>query len=121
MKFFIEVNTRFEGMHRWESAPEAVFFLRNPHRHEFHVQARIQTFHDDRELEFILVKKQIEDWVRVLSFDLGRKSCEMLAKELAAQLLEKYGNDIERHVEVKVSEDGENGALVIYDGITGEK
>ncbi|PWB51204.1 MAG: hypothetical protein C3F06_10305 [Candidatus Methanoperedenaceae archaeon] len=115
MKIFIEINTRFEGIHRWDNAPEAVFFLRNAHRHEFHVQARIQAYHDDRELEFILVKKQIEMWVRALSFDLGQKSCEMLAKELAAFLLEKYGNDKQRHVEVRISEDGENGALVLYD------
>lgn len=111
MKTYIEVRTRFEGFHRWHDAPDEVDFLRNRHRHEFHVRARILVGHDDRELEFILVKryltKIIESWGR----ELGSFSCEMMASTLANSILAHYGL---RDLEVEVSEDGENGAVVAY-------
>jgi hypothetical protein len=60
MKKFIEVTWQFEGLHCWPSAPDEVAFLRSPHRHIFHCRARLEVFHQDREVEFILLKRNLE-------------------------------------------------------------
>lgn len=108
MKTFIKVRTRSEGIHFWPEAPEDVFFLKTPHRHEFHWTVTLEVYHDDRDLEFILVKRWIEK--EIPRGYLGTKSCEQLAKDLRTKIKEKYGM---RKVMIEVSEDGENGALLI--------
>lgn len=119
---FITVKTQFEGVHSYPDAPKEVYYLRTPHRHMFHVEAEIEVFHDDRELEFIMVKHCIDDF-----FDrnnhMGSTSCEMIAKELQDHLKQKYPiteemmlknryNHLDRKVNVRVSEDGENGVYL---------
>jgi len=112
VKNYIEVRYRFEGVHCWPDAPLAVNFLRQPHRHEFHVRARLAVTHDDRELEFILVKQHIKFFVLSrYPMDLGTRSCEQMAAEIIKSLAEEYGAN--RYIEVEVSEDGENGAVVV--------
>lgn len=122
---FIEVRTQFEGIHCWDNCPfEEVKFLRNPHRHIFHVRVRIEVFHNDRDLEFIMVKRGVENYLttkyyeKVDPFDapnLGRTSCEMIAEELHAYLNNSYKFEEgtqPRKVEIEVNEDNENGAIV---------
>lgn len=108
----IKVQTRFEFEHCWPDAPDGVAFLRNLHRHEFHVCVVMEVDHDDRELEFILVKRdldnQIEDSKQLWPTSA---SCEQMAFWIGGYLLGKYG---ERHITVEVSEDGENGAIVSF-------
>lgn len=107
MTTLISVSHQFEGFHCWPEAPVEVAFLRFPHRHMFHIKAVIEVRHDDRELEFILVKRFIADIT--MDENLGSKSCEMIAREILGALTEKYGF---RFMEVSVFEDGENGAIV---------
>jgi hypothetical protein len=116
----IIVRTQFEGVHCYPEAPEGVEFLRVPHRHIFHVEAEIETFHDDRELEFILVKREIDKFLAI-SDNIGRTSCEQIAKRVSAFIKASYplpGKTQEdedgctRKVNVKVFEDNENGAFV---------
>ena len=45
-KIFVVVKTEFEGFHSWEDAPDEVSFLRNLHRHIFHVTAKWKVNHD---------------------------------------------------------------------------
>lgn len=101
-----------EGFHSWAKAPEEVAFLRNRHRHLFHFHIQTSVSHDDREIEFLLfrqaVKKLVED-----RFCDRVGSCEQVGKWIIYQLIERYGK--ERIYIVTVSEDGENGAKVIYD------
>ena len=110
---FIDVRFQFEGLHCWPEAPDEVFFLRNLHRHIFHVRARMNVSHLDREMEFILVKRQLEKYVKENFFEggisLGRKSCEEMAGMLMHHIAEKYNRSM---VLVEVSEDGENGAIM---------
>lgn len=112
---YIEVTGQYEGYHKYENAPDEVAFLRNLHRHMFKWSALIEVFHDDRELEFFLVKRLIE--TKIVAFtswsttDLG--SCEMQAEKILNGLLAAYGHD--RFISVKVSEDGENSGWVEYD------
>lgn len=115
-KTFIIVKTQFEGMHCYPNAPEEVAFLKNPHRHMFHVEAEIEVFHEDRELEFILVKRDLNKWLA--SIQLENCSCETIAKVLQDYLKERYpvpaelNLDRTRYVNVKVFEDNENGAYL---------
>lgn len=112
MKKFIKVTTQFEGEHCYPEAPAGVMFLQNVHRHLFHVSALIEVFHDDRELEFLLVKRKLHGLClkldNILTFE--EKSCERLADRINRQLKVMYGMD--RDITVEVDEDGENGAIV---------
>lgn len=112
------VRTRFEGIHRWGGAPEEVAFLRNAHRHEFHVEVQVQQFHDDRDVEYIMLKQSVDDFIHAAHgseyqpYDLGQKSCEMIAKELIKYLMDTIPEGENRAYRAKVFEDGENGAVV---------
>jgi hypothetical protein len=105
----IEVFFTFEASHCWPDAPKPVAFLKFDHRHVFHCRARIEVLHDDRELEFILVKRCLEQEVKTWGFDLGSQSCEQMALLVLEFIMKKYGL---RRSSVSVHEDGENGAVV---------
>lgn len=110
---YIKVRTQFEGFHRYPNAGSIdprITFLESDHRHIFKVEAKISVTHDDRELEFFLVKWSIEDFIK--SGDQNHKSCEMIAREIADFLISKYGT---RYYEVIVSEDGESDGIVEYE------
>lgn len=99
-------HNEFEGIHAWLECPiEEVSFLRNDHRHIFHINSYKVVNHDDRQQEFIVLKHRIDEWLKRSYPDghLGSTSCEMLA----IRLIEAF--DLSRCV---VSEDGENGAEV---------
>ena len=100
----IIVNTKFSAIHCWPSCPiEEVGYLRNPHRHEFHVQVKTEVNHTDRDIEFINLKNKINTYIRA-NFDqkdLGATSCETICKMLSLKFNLDY---------VQVLEDGENGA-----------
>lgn len=105
-----------EGLHCWPECPyEEVKYLRDPHRHVFHIKATKKVTHDDRDVEFIMLKHKIEDYFYEKYFDsdlrlmnFGSMSCEMIAKELIAKF---------NLLRCEVSEDGENGAIVSVTGI----
>lgn len=109
MRTFITVKARKEGIHFWKDAPPEVHFLKNPHRHEFHFNVWIEVKHDDRELEFILVKRFIESVLP--PYEWGGKSCEMAAQDLSEAIKNKYGCD--RELIIEVLEDGENGSILV--------
>lgn len=107
MKIYITMTTRFEGFHRWSDAPEAASFLRARHRHVFHVKAVKEVAHDDRDIEFILLKREVDKHIALLNDtpeEVENWSCE----RWAIALVEKFGL-----AECEVSEDGENGARVV--------
>lgn len=108
----IWVTFQKEGIHKYPNAPEGVEFLKYPHRHMFHFRVAIQVFHDDRELEFILFKRELEALYADETLQLDYKSCEMMAEDLAKYIIAQYPN---RFLEIEVSEDGENGCKVTYD------
>ena len=110
---FAEVNTRFTGEHKWPDAPDEVAFLRNYHRHEFHVRVTVEQMHNDRDVEYIMLKRALNDFLDEWPQKLGSKSCEMMAEEILEDfLLSEYGND--RRYTVEVLEDGENGGGVSW-------
>lgn len=115
MNKFIVIKTTYQGIHRYKDAPDQVSYLRNEHRHLFYVQAKIQIFDDDRELEFIIVKDFIDKYFRdrfdnYHTYHMGDQSCEMVATDLLNQIKNEYGNN--RKISVSIFEDNENGAVV---------
>lgn len=110
IKTFIYITTQKEFIHQYKDAPEEVSYLRFPHRHLAHIKVKIEVFHDDREVEFILFKHEIENSLNLESFT--DNSCEMIAKMLLQLVQYNYG--FHRDIEITVSEDGENGCELIY-------
>jgi hypothetical protein len=81
-----------------------VAFLRERHRHVFHVRGELEVTHTDREVEFILLKRELE---RVIASINGETTLEWSCEHWALYLLGALQLD-----RVEVSEDGENGAIV---------
>lgn len=100
-----------EGTHNWPGCPfDEVAYLRDPHRHVFHIKAFKRVSHSDRDTEFIILKHEIAKYLtekyqmphqQLCVF--GARSCEMIAEELIKEF------DLSR---CEVSEDNENGAIV---------
>lgn len=112
----IWVTFRKEGVHCYpvalsDSALKDVDFLGHPHRHIFHFKVWIEVRHDDRDIEFILFKRWLEGLYIDNTLQLDYKSCEMIARDLHAQINNRYPN---RTIWIEVSEDGENGCLLQF-------
>lgn len=102
MKTEIIVTCSVEGFHRWPAAFEDVKFLATYHRHMFHVTAKKEVSHDNREIEIITFKRLVEKYM-CEHCTWEHKSCEMIAKELMMH----FGLS-----SCRVMEDKENGAEV---------
>lgn len=116
MTTFIKVKNTFEGIHRYKDAPIQVEFLSDYHRHVFVVETKIEVFHDDRELEFIMVKREINEFFKskmenteYTYWFMDELSCEQVAIQLHEFLTKKYGK---RKMIIEVSEDDENSAIL---------
>ena len=105
MKKNIIINLQYSGIHNWpECDIEDVDFLKNPHRHFFHITCKRRVDHNNRDIEFISLKKQIEDDLRYqYRGNFGSMSCEDIAEYLFNQFDLYY---------CSVLEDGENGAEI---------
>ena len=88
-----------------------VSFLASPHRHIFHFEVTIQVFHNDRDIEFIQFKRWLENLYAGGTLELNHKSCEMISDELYDQIAVRYPD---RNIVINVSEDNENGAVIVY-------
>lgn len=110
---FAVVRTRFEALHQWDDALNEVDFLRDSHRHEFHVKVKVEQFHDDRDVEYIMLKRALDDYLAQWDRDQGQQSCEMMCKRILNEFLFLGYGDQRKYV-VSVTEDGENGAEVTY-------
>lgn len=104
----------FEGIHRFDGAPSEVVYLRQPHRHMFGVQIELEVKHDDREVEFVMLKHRLREWLHRHCVDgvwpMNTMSCEQLAKLVIEMVSQLYSG--RRWIKVTVDEDGENGASV---------
>jgi len=111
---FIWVTFQKEGVHSYPAAPDDVSFLRHPHRHIFHFKVKIQVQHNERDIEFIRFKRELENLYTTTNenktLGLNNMSCESIAEELISYLTTYYP---QRVVMVEVSEDGENGAILM--------
>ena len=121
-KSFIWVTFQKEGIHRYPGADTDptlatedwldVSFLGVPHRHIFHFRLEMEVFHDNRDVEFILLKRELEALYGSGILKLDFMSCEMIAEELLAYLKNQYAG---RDCTIIVSEDNENGCELVYE------
>ena len=116
VKKYIWVTFQKEGIHKYPAAMtderlSDVRFLAWPHRHIFHFRVEIEVFHDDRDIEFILFKRELESLYDEKTLELDYKSCEMISDDLYNYISSKYPN---REMRIEVSEDGENGSRCYY-------
>lgn len=109
----IYVTFQKEGIHKYPGAEniKGVEFLAFPHRHIFYFKVSIEVFHNDRDIEFILFKRELENLYSNGTLELDYKSCEMMADDLYSYISKTYPG---RDVIIDVSEDGENGAICTY-------
>lgn len=122
-KSFIWVTFQKEGIHRYPAAATDprlatgdwldVSFLASPHRHIFHFRVELGVTHSDRDVEFIQFKRELEKLYADRILQLDYKSCEMMANDLSKYILNKYPG---RPLRIEVSEDGENGCRMYYEG-----
>lgn len=116
IKRWIEVSFQKEGIHKYPAALDdpklkEVCFLGYPHRHIFHFYVKLEVFHNDRDVEFILLKRELEKLYNENTMQCDYKSCEMLAEDLIKYIFKKY---VGRDITVRVYEDNENGAILEY-------
>jgi hypothetical protein len=105
----IWITTSFEGFHKYPDAPKGVEFLKNEHRHIFHVRVWITVFHNDRDIEFILFKRFIDTCFKNNNFNY--MSCEMISDRLYEKIKEEFPG---RGIAIEISEDEENGSYKEY-------
>ena len=113
MKTNVIVKLQVEGLHHWPDAAKVfpeVGFLADIHRHIFHITCKKKVNHDDRDVEFIMFKRDVEDYLHQLYWDnesrcmlFGPMSCEMIARTLYEHFDLEY---------CSVFEDNENGAEI---------
>lgn len=110
MKRFVWCTTSFIGFHKWPNAPNHVDYLRNLHRHVFHVKVMVNVGHADRDIEFITLKQAVDSAIEdlLMCWD-NTQSCEQIADNIYSRL-----NDVSVY-SIYVSEDNENGAMTIYE------
>jgi len=119
---YIKVSFQKEGIHKFPGADtdpkyatgnwDDVSFLGYPHRHIFHFYVTLGVTHNDRDVEFIQFKRELERLFTKNVLHLDYQSCEMIAENLINYIEEHYPN---RGVRVEVYEDDENGAILDND------
>ena len=108
---FIWITAERELLHQYPDAPESVSFLKQSHRHLFKFKVHIEVFDDDRDIEFILFKRFVDDSLDTFNMNVGAMSCEMISDTLWHMISGEYNN---RKIKIEVSEDGENGSFKEY-------
>jgi len=107
----IVIQFKIEGIHQWKECPlDEVGYLRDLHRHEFHIRMEKKVDHNDRDIEIIMFKRQVISGLKKNFYsdqfnccNFGNMSCEAIAE----YLMDKYNCTL-----VEVLEDGENGAVI---------
>jgi hypothetical protein len=113
-KKFIWVTFQRKGYHYYPDAPEDVKYLRDSHRHLFKFKVTFGVRHTNRDLEFHQVLNKLESWYDTGTLELNGKSCEMIADDLYARIVDEYSDGIPRELRIEVSEDGECGSESYY-------
>ncbi len=115
----VYARTTFVGFHRWVEAPEEVKYLRDYHRHVFHVRlgVAVPVGGMNRGVEFIQLKQKLDAYLReAYEGQQFEKSCEMIGEDVCHHIVTKgYCPTF-----IDVSEDGENGSSSVVRYFSGE-
>jgi hypothetical protein len=108
-KKFICITTQREMFHRYPDAPNEVSFLKNLHRHLMKVKVAIQVVGNEREIEFFMFQRKVNEYLEHHIPD--NKSCEAISDLLATEIKLDYPD---REIRIEISEDGENSSYCEY-------
>ena len=108
----IVVKINVEGIHKWEDCNLIeVGFLKNLHRHIFYITLQKSVDHNNRDIEIIMLKREIESYLnnkffnqKIMTHNFNNMSCEDIAEDLLIKFKANY---------VEVLEDNENGAVIL--------
>ena len=109
IRTFVICALQVEGFHCWPNAPDdpEVAFLRDRHRHVFHIRMEFKVRHNDRQIEIIQMQRRVKRHLERIygsPCEFGGRSCE----DIATHLLKHYDA-----ASVEVLEDGYGGARVV--------
>lgn len=120
-KTFVYVTFCKEGFHAY---PEAltdpnlatggfydVSHLGHRHMHYFYFKVWVAVSHDNREIEFIQLRRWLENLYSNGSLELNNMSCEMMCDALYQQISARYPDT---EIRIDISEDNINGSYVEY-------
>jgi len=112
MRKYIKVHLEIEGLHHWANCDIAeVNYLATPHRHIFHINAVKEVTHNDRDIEFIKLKHEMQLAIENEFYDKDKRMCDFgnsSCEDIAEMLIRNY-----ELKSCEVLEDGENGAIVV--------
>ncbi len=81
------------------------------HMHYFFIKVWVEVKHSNRDIEFIQLRRWLENLYGSATLSLNSKSCEMIAEDLYVELSAKYPESI---IKIDVSEDNINGAYLEF-------
>lgn len=99
----VSAMVKLVGWHSWPAADGMRGYLADLHRHTFWVAVEVAVSHHDREVEFHDLADDIAAWWGPQTIQQDRGSCERMACELAAYLVE-LGHE---PILTRVGEDGD--------------
>lgn len=121
-KKFVYVSIQKEGYHCFpEAATDPLLATKDEydvshlslrHMHYFFIKVWIEVTHLNRQIEFIQLRRWLNNLYGNGVLDLNSKSCEMIAEDLYLQLANKYPDC---DIRIDVSEDNINGAFIEFD------
>lgn len=111
-----------EGTHQWINCPfPDVEYLKTEHRHLFKFTVTLSVTHNDRDIEFIRLGHELKSYLISKFWNnemnlcrFGTMSCEHIGEYLLEYLIAMYGSN--RIIKIDISEDGENGGIIEYEG-----
>jgi len=110
-KVKIVVKLTLEGLHRWDGCNlSEVKYLENLHRHLFYIRVEKEVNHNDRDIEIIRFKKEIQNHLNFRHYDAKYKCLvfdTMSCEDIAEYIYNKFKASL-----VEVLEDNENGAII---------
>lgn len=110
---YIFIKTTFKSYHKYDNAPYNYSFLKNLHRHIFHLIIYIEVNIDkDRDIEFFYAKDIIDNLLKHEIFKTSQ-SCESYSSALY-ELMKKQTVFKNRKIIINLSEDDENGTVTIF-------
>ena len=120
-KKFVYVTIQREGYHcfpeaatdpRYATGDEYdVSHLAHRHMHYFYIKVWVEVQHSNRDIEFIQLRRWLENLYGKGTLSLDSKSCEMIAEDLYDQLSDRYADS---EIRIDVSEDNINGAYLVF-------
>ena len=119
-KQFVYVQFVKEGYHAFpEAATDPkyatggkydVSHLGTRHFHYFYFKVWVEVTHENRDIEFIQLRRWLESLYNGGALEMNNQSCEMISDALHAAVFTKYPVDIK----IDVSEDNINGSYTEY-------